>query len=187
MSVHRRRTPPYQAERRDESNHLPPAQYIFIVAQNNSSFFISITPTTCLTYIHMKLCPDSHVTYHHRLLLTDLLYVQTNAQTSAGFTDSTVEQRDQLNTTVEPQDQVSQNLIIVFPRLYLSRSTVARSVQAQFNTSIVSLNPQNTISSPYSHVQANQSPSIQFSQTIRTSIKSAYQIIIGADQRRIKI
>ena len=105
----------------------PPVQHASTVAQNHSSFFISITPTTCLTYNHMKLCPDSHITYHHRLLPTDPPYVQMNAQTSIGFIDSTVEQRDQLNTRAEPQDQVSQNFIIVFPQLHQLHSTETTS------------------------------------------------------------
>ena len=63
--------------------------------------FISFTPTTCLTYIDIKLCPDSHITCHHRLLPIDPPYVWTNAQTSIGFTNSIVEWRDQLNSRVE--------------------------------------------------------------------------------------
>ena len=165
MRVHRGRTPPYQAERRDESDRLPLLQYVFITVQNNSSFFfISFTPTTRFTHIDIKLCPDSHITCHYRLLPIDPPYVWTNAQTSIGFTNSIVEWRDQLNSRVESQDQCSQNHIIVFPLLHLPHSTqsasasvliVAHSGHDKLNTSIVLFDPQDAIPSPYSHVQAN--------------------------------
>ena len=64
-------------------------------------FFITITSMTRLAYIDTKSCPNSHITCHHRLLPTDLPYVQTNAQTSVGLTNSIVEWRDQLNSRVE--------------------------------------------------------------------------------------
>ena len=78
--VHHGRTPPYQAERRDKSDHLPLVQYVFIAVQNSSSFFIFITSMTHLTYIDIKLCPDSHITCHP-LASTDRPTVHSDKRT----------------------------------------------------------------------------------------------------------
>ena len=63
-SVHHGQMLLNQAECPNKSNHPSLIQYVSPVVYNHFSF-ISIMPTTCLTYICTESCPHSHITHHH--------------------------------------------------------------------------------------------------------------------------